>query len=463
MPNIIDSIQISSSTFDVRDKSATTVVNLTQEQYDNLPSSAKTANVLYNITDATAGDLSQYWTSAQTQSAITQATSGLQETLSAGTGIDITDNVISVTGGGGKAIEAGTNISVTTGETADTINCTLPITASTSARKNDIFIGNDIPLNASKYGRMIIGSGNKMQYNNSRTGSSILIATPNSNSSVYNVVKAGSCIGIGGDELEVGYDNISGYGSIAIGFGAKSNINKSLAIGYNTVASGTTQTNINNQIKIDTSNQVYIYNKDNTEMICLQDQLGGGGGITSGEVQSMIDESISGKTDESAFTAHTADTTIHVTTAQTASWDGAVSDISTISGDVASLSGDVATVSGAIPTTYVNSIQKDTDSGYQRFYRFSTPSNYNYFILMNAKINGRQILRSGLSSDVNEYSLVEASAITTSVTSSSTDAQVPSAKAVNDKLGGLSLVKLTQAQYDALATKDSNTLYIING
>ena len=30
-------------------------------------------------------------------------------------------------------------------------------------------------------------------------------------------------------------------------------------------------------------------------------------------------------------------------------------------------------------------------------------------------------------------------------------------------LGGLSLVKLSQAEYDALATKDSNTLYIING
>lgn len=56
---------------------------------------------------------------------------------------------------------------------------------------------------------------------------------------------------------------------------------------------------------------------------------------------------------------------------------------------------------------------------------------------------------------------VETSAITTSVTSSSTDAQVPSAKAVNDKLGGLSLVKLTQAEYDALATKDNSTLYVI--
>ena len=56
---------------------------------------------------------------------------------------------------------------------------------------------------------------------------------------------------------------------------------------------------------------------------------------------------------------------------------------------------------------------------------------------------------------------VDTSAITTAITSSSTDVQVPSAKAVNDKLGGLSLVKLTQTEYDNLSTKDSQTLYIV--
>lgn len=56
---------------------------------------------------------------------------------------------------------------------------------------------------------------------------------------------------------------------------------------------------------------------------------------------------------------------------------------------------------------------------------------------------------------------VDTSAITTSITSANTNTQVPSAKAVYDQLGGLKLVKLTQAQYDALSTKDSNTLYII--
>lgn len=226
---------------------------------------------------------------------VDQSVSGKQDTLSAGTNITISGNVISAQGGGGKAVTGGTNISVTTGETADTINCTLPITANTSSRRDDIFIGNDIPHDSLDYGRIIIGSGNKMRYNSSRTGSSILIATPHSNSSIYNNVKASSCIGIGGEGLEVGYDDIFGYGSIAIGFGAKSNINESLAIGYYTVASGTTKTNINNQLKIDSSNQVYIYNKDNTEMICLQDQLGGGSvssAVTSGDTNAVSSDAV---------------------------------------------------------------------------------------------------------------------------------------------------------------------------
>jgi len=79
------------------------------------------------------------------------------------------------------------------------------------------------------------------------------------------------------------------------------------------------------------------------------------------------------------------------------------------------------------------------------------------------KINGKGILSTNPTWAKNNFifSLVETSAITSSVTSSSTDAQVPSAKAVNDKLGGLSLVKLTQAEYDALVTKDNSTLYVI--
>lgn len=54
---------------------------------------------------------------------------------------------------------------------------------------------------------------------------------------------------------------------------------------------------------------------------------GGTEGITSAQCQAQIDQSISGKTNQSDFSAHTANTSIHVTTAQTASWD-AKSDFS---------------------------------------------------------------------------------------------------------------------------------------
>ena len=59
---------------------------------------------------------------------------------------------------------------------------------------------------------------------------------------------------------------------------------------------------------------------------------------------------------------------------------------------------------------------------------------------------------------------VDTSDVTTAVTSGSTDAEIPTAKAVYDQMGGLKLVKLTQSEYDALDPNyDSNTLYVING
>ena len=173
MSNVLDTIQLSGSSYDLKDKNAANVSAVTQAEYDNLPTSAKTSNTLFVITDAQAGDLTQYWTSAQTSSAITQATSGKadtsyvdqsvsgkvdtttfntysgsvetalsgkQETLVSGTNIKTINNIsilgsgnIDIQGGGGKAVSGGTNISITTGETADTINCTLPISASTGA------------------------------------------------------------------------------------------------------------------------------------------------------------------------------------------------------------------------------------------------------------------------------------------------------------------------------------------
>ena len=66
----------------------------------------------------------------------------LTDKLSAGTNITIVDNVISAeSGGGGKAVSGGTNISITTGETADTINCTLPIREGSHSSNKGIIVG----------------------------------------------------------------------------------------------------------------------------------------------------------------------------------------------------------------------------------------------------------------------------------------------------------------------------------
>ena len=409
--SIIDSIQLSGSSYDVRDKSATTVVSLTQQEYDALPSSAKTANILYNITDATAGDLTQYWTSAQTQSAITEAVSGKQDTLvsgtniktinnesilgsgnitiqgggtdtgtvqtmidqsisgkadsstvtaltntvtghtadtsihvttaqtaawdaksdfsgsyndltnklSAGTNITIVDNVISAEGGGGKAVTGGTNISVTTGETADTINCTLPIFVHSNSGRGDIRIGTDINANSDYYR---LGIGRRIDMASTYGAGSIAIGVASNSTSQINKCYGGNNVAIGRN-FQVGEsDTSSGARSncVVIGNKAKSLVSGGIAIGSDSVASGTTKTNINNQLTIDTSNQVYIYNKDNTEMICLQDQLGGGGSSYSAGTGIDITNdviSVTGKVDTTTYSTYTAATDAALATKQT--------------------------------------------------------------------------------------------------------------------------------------------------
>ena len=311
----------------------------------------------------------------------------LANKLSAGTNVSIVDNVINAEGGG-KAVSGGTNISVTTGATADTINCTIPAFFHSNTIKGDIDIGSNEGV-SSDYGRLVIGRriqsrGNPyFQY-------SIGIGVSPDNSNNYCQLYGQNSVGIGRG-FKIGSDSLYTNGinnAIAIGHNATSRNDGDIALGANATASGNSSVaigsgatadgaeykmNLNNQIKVTPSNQVYIYNKDNTEMICLQDQLGGGGSsYTAGDGIDITNDviSVTGKADTSAvtevsdaITAHTADTTIHVTSSDKSSWNGAATNAS--------------------------------------------------------------------------------NAVTA--------------------LGGLSLVKLTQAQYDALATKDSNTLYVING
>lgn len=180
--SVIDSIQISGTiyTLSAQTSGGNNVVELTQAEYDALVTGGTVdPTAFYIITDAQPTDISQYWTSAQTQSAITQAVSGKQDTLSAGTGIDITNNVISVTGGssGGKAIEGGHGITVTTGATADTVSIDLPISGGSGT--NSLIVGH---YSTSSSGNMGFAGGYRVstqnyaefgygQYNTSRKAS----------------------------------------------------------------------------------------------------------------------------------------------------------------------------------------------------------------------------------------------------------------------------------------------------
>lgn len=101
----INKIKLSGTTYNIQDENATKTVELTQAQYDAL--STKDPNTFYIITDATGGDLSNYYTKSETSGAteISTALASKQTTLTAGTNITIVDNVISATGGGGGMTE----------------------------------------------------------------------------------------------------------------------------------------------------------------------------------------------------------------------------------------------------------------------------------------------------------------------------------------------------------------------
>ena len=242
----ISKIKISGTSYSIKDENACKVVELTQAQYDDLPTTAKTSNSLFVITDATAGDLSNYYTKSETSgateistalaskadtattytktetdNAITAATSTKQDTLVSGTNIKTINNQsilgegnITIEGGsgGGKAIEAGTNIIITTGETADTINCKLPYYIDSGACWTifgDSKYASNKSTNASS--SAYIGFNNEIKNTNTRydTYDNIIIGSENKLYSYYDSFGIGDNVIIGEGNTLSGRNNIS--------------------------------------------------------------------------------------------------------------------------------------------------------------------------------------------------------------------------------------------------------------
>ena len=198
---------------------------------------------------------------------------------------------------------------------------------------------------------------------------------------------------------------------------------------------------------------------------------------TSAQTESAITDAISGKADTTAVTesinaavSGKQDTLIagsgitisgNVISSEGGSSINVVQTTGSSSADVMSQS--AVTSNMALRSNAVGGYQFGSSSGVDKIQLKSiTQSNIGNEIYY-PKINGKGILTNNSSwaqRNLN-FQLVETSAITSAITSTSTNAEVAGAKAVYDKLGGLSLVKITQAAYDALVTKDPNTLYVI--
>lgn len=237
-----------------------------------------TAAALNDLNEALSGKADT--SSVYTKSEVDTALNAKQDQLVSGTNIKTINNEsilgsgnITIEGGGGKAVSGGTNISITTGETSDTINCTLPITATTDTTNKAIIIGQSITATNTSNGCVIIGSGAK------GTLYDVIIGRQAKNNAGWNeVVAIGNQAKGYSQSVSIGsytetYNNYQ-EGCVAIGYYAKAkNMKNAVAIGYEVSTTGTTKTNINNQLKIDASNQVYISNSANTSTYCLQEKI----------------------------------------------------------------------------------------------------------------------------------------------------------------------------------------------
>lgn len=335
MSNIIDSIKLSGTVYTLSAQTSgggNPTVELTQAEYDALVTAGTVAqDTYYIITDAQAGDLTNYYTKTETNTllggkadtattytktevdnAITAGTSTKQDTLVSGTNIKTINNTsllgsgnIDIQGGsGGKAVSGGTNISVTTGTTADTINCTLPIREGSNSSGKGIIIGDSECSASGNYGIAIghnadaSGGYSFAMGSNSNTTNSHSLAFGNGcqpkgnysvmfgSGSISNSTKSDFQYYFGQNlrfsnhsyEIAFGLNNSTSHGSTT--FGDSGNTLLSIGNGYDYQ----TTHNYHNAIEIRQNGDIYIPNTNDTSvtgnyayslypMVKLQDYL----------------------------------------------------------------------------------------------------------------------------------------------------------------------------------------------
>lgn len=344
-------------------------------------------------------------------------------------------------GGGGKAIEAGTNISITTGETADTINCTLPISGGTGT--NALIYNSTINVASGDYSHSEGYISKAEGYASHAEGLSTKSKGFGSHAEGYFTITT--------NESEHSSGRYNNSVSSSTTFGNSGNTLFS-------VGNGTADNARHNAFEIRQNGDIYI-TKDGQD-VKLQDQLGGGGGstYTAGDGINITNDviSVTGKVDTTAFTAHTADTVIHVTSDEKAAWNNkqdvlvSGTNIKTINGETLLGEGNITIEGGSgggmteddelllsTALTDLNDRKIDASEVKANYQKKGDYATKNY---VTTALEPYETKLDGINTEeVTAYALND----------------------LNNRFGGLSLSKITESEYAALTTKDENTLYIV--
>ena len=497
----ISKIKISGTSYNLKDENACKVVELTQAQYDDLPTTAKTSNSLFVITDATAGDLSNYYTKSETSgateistalsskadtattytktetdNAITAATSTKQDTLVSGTNIKTINGetllgegniTIQGGGGGGKSIEAGRGISITTGETADTVSFNLPISAGTGT--GSIIEGFAIPsngmythaegMNTKANGIASHAEGMNTSANGSVSHTEGTYTNANgdySHAEGSNTNANGNYSHAEGSDAYAGgnYSHAEGNGTITNNESehASGQYNNSVSASTTfgdsgntlfSVGNGTENEARHNAFEIRQNGDIYI-TKDGQD-VKLQDQLGGGGGssYTAGDGIDINNDviSVTGKVDTSTYETYTAATDTALASKQTTLTAGTgISIVDNVISATGGGSGGLTEDDELLLSTAI------TDLNDRKIDASEVKSNY--------QKKGNYATKDYVTTALEPYETKLDKINTEEVTAYALND-------LNNRLGGLSLVKITESEYAALTTKDENTLYIV--
>lgn len=140
------------------------------------------------------------------------------------------------------------------------------VTDAVTAFTNSVAIGNGATVSRNE--SIAIGNGAKSGYNAVAIGKNSDSTQNNSVSIGYNSTSSGK------NTVAIGYGaTVSSFNSIAIGRESSANTSNSVAIGNGVATSDNIKTNLNNQIKIDDTNQIYIKDSANENEISLQSTL----------------------------------------------------------------------------------------------------------------------------------------------------------------------------------------------